>query len=97
MWCRPPCSLARPFHNIICPKAKEIPLCYSTVLPNIPYCTNYFHLLFSKQNLKVDVYMNPNSENVTESSKGNQLLITLLMLLCNLLNIDDCCRHADIM
>ena len=69
---------------------KEIPLCYATILSNIP---NYLHL-FSPN--KINVYLNLNTENVTESLKGNQLLNTfrivmLLMFQCNLLNRNDCC------
>ena len=47
------------------PKKDPIVLFHNA--PNIPYYANYFHQLFSNQNLKLNVHVNPNTENVTES------------------------------
>ena len=46
----------------------------NTLFTNIPYYASYLHLLFSNQNSKMNAYVNLNIENVTESSKENQLL-----------------------
>ena len=63
--------------STLCPQ--KILLCYSAMLLNIPYYASCLHLLFSNRNSKMNAYVNSNMENVTESSKGNQLLNTFVL------------------
>ena len=61
---------------------QNILLCYSAMLLNIPYYPSYIHvhLLFSNRNSKINAYVNSNMENVTENSKGSQLLKTFCIV-----------------
>ena len=65
-------NAGRPFHTM----PPKILLCHSAMLLNIPYYASYLHLRNSKMNASV----NSNMENVTESSKGNQLLNTFCIV-----------------